>query len=147
MDNPTEDLLNTPTPVKAFGREYQIKRFALGPLTRAAEHLAPLGYLMRSITGSEIDIGNLVAQALVSAGEPALGLLSVATEEPVEWLEDKDPVEAFELLSVVIEKNVRYFFAPDNKARLEAAFARIKTAVQGESGKSVISSLPVDTAH
>lgn len=142
-----EDLLNTPTLVKAFGREYQIKRFALGPLTRAAEHLAPLGYLMRSVTGGEIDIGNLIAQALISAGEPALGLLSVATEEPVEWLEDKDPVEAFELLSVIIEKNVRYFFAPDNKARLEAAFARIKTAVQTESGLSAISSPPVDMAH
>lgn len=142
-----EDLLNTPTLVKAFGREYQIKRFALGPLTRAAEHLAPLGYLMRSVTGGEIDIGNLIAQALISAGEPALGLLSVATEEPVEWLEDKDPVEAFELLSVIIEKNVRYFFAPDNKARLEAAFARIKTAVQAESGLSAISSPPVDMAH
>lgn len=147
MENSTQDLLNSPTSVKAFGREYQIKRFALGPLTRAAEHLAPLGYLMRSVTGGEIDIGQMIAQALISAGEPALGLLSVATEEPVEWLEDKDPVEAFELLSVVIEKNVRYFFAPDNKARIEAAFARIKTAVQTESGKSVTSSPPVDTAH
>ena len=133
--------------VEAFGKKYEIRRFALGPLTRAAEHLAPLGYLMRSVTAGEIDIGNLIAQALISAGEPALGLLSVATEEPVEWLEDKDPVEAFELLSVIIEKNVRYFFAPDNKARLEAAFARIKTAVQTESGLSAISSPPVDTAH
>lgn len=142
-----EDILNTPEIVKAFGKEYEIRRFPLGPLTRAAEHLAPLGYLMRSVTGAEIDVGHLIAQALISAGEPALGLLSVATEEPVEWLEDKDPVEAFELLSVVIEKNVRYFFAPDNKARLEAAFARIKTAVQTESGRSATSSVPVDTAH
>lgn len=145
--NPVEDLLNTPTPVKAFGREYQIKRFALGPLTRAAEHLAPLGYLMRSVTGGDIDIGQMIAQGLATAGEPALGLISVATEEPIEWLEDKDPVEAFELLSVIVEKNVRYFFAPANKARLEAAFARIRTAVQDESGKSVTSSSPVDTAH
>ena len=145
--NSVEDLLNTPTPVKAFGREYQIKRFTLGPLTRAAEHLAPLGYLMRSVTGGEIDIGQMIAQALISAGEPALGLISVATEEPVEWLEDKDPIEAFELLSVIVEKNVRYFFAPDNKARIEAALARIKTAVQTESGKSATSSAPVDTAH
>jgi hypothetical protein len=144
--NSTDDLLNTPETVQAFGREYKIKRFALGPLTRAAEHLAPLGYLMRSVTGNEVDIGQMIAQALATAGEPALGLISVATEEPIEWLEDKDPIEALELLSVIVEKNVRYFFAPANKSRIEAAFARIRKAVQTESGKSVISSAPGDTA-
>lgn len=147
MENEVNDLLNTPETVEAFGRKYKIKRFSLGQLTRAAEHLAPLGYLMRSVTGSDIDIGQMIAQGLATAGEPALGLISVATEEPVEWLEDKDPVEALELLSHIVEKNVRYFFAPDNKARIEAAYARVKTAVQNESGKSVTSSSPVDTAH
>jgi hypothetical protein len=147
MSDSVEDLLNTPETVQAFGKTYQIKRLSLIQLTRAAEHMAPLGYLMRSVTGSEIDIGQMIAQALISAGEPALGLLSVATEEPVEWLEDKDPVEALELLSVVIEKNIRYFFAPGNKTRIEAAYARVKTAVQTASGKSAISSAPVDTAH
>ena len=147
MENEVNDLLNTPETVEAFGRTYKIKRFSLGQLTRAAEHLAPLGYLMRSVTGGDIDIGQMIAQGLATAGEPALGLISVATEEPIEWLEDRDPVEAFELLSVIVEKNVRYFFAPANKARIEAAFARIRTAVQSESGKSATSSSPVDTAH
>jgi hypothetical protein len=148
--NSTGDLLNIPETVQAFGREYKIKRFALGPLTRAAEHLAPLGYLFRSamaIARDPDEVGQLVAQALATGGPPALGLISVAIEEPIEWLEDKDPIEAFELLSVIVEKNVRYFFAPENKSRLEAAFARIKKAAQIESGKSVISSVPVDTAH
>jgi hypothetical protein len=42
---------------------------------------------------------------------------------------------------------VRYFFAPSNRERIEAAFARIRTAVQTESGKSATSSVPVDTAQ
>jgi hypothetical protein len=150
QSNPVEDILNTPETVRAFGREYKIKRFALGPLTRAAEHLAPLGYLFRSAMATAHDntqIGQLIAEALATAGPPALGLISSAIEEPIEWLDDKDPVEAFELLAVIVEKNVRYFFAPSNRERIEAAFARIRTAVQTESGKSATSSVPVDTAQ
>src|SRR5689334_8666692 len=110
--NSTEDILNTPATVRAFGKEYKVKRFALGPLTRAAEHLAPLGYLFRSALATSRDsaeVGRLVAEILATAGSPALGLISCQTEEPIEWLEDKDPIEAFELLSVIVEKNVRYF--------------------------------------
>jgi hypothetical protein len=55
QSNPVEDILNTPETVRAFGREYKIKRFALGPLTRAAEHLAPLGYLFRSAMATAHD--------------------------------------------------------------------------------------------
>lgn len=152
MSDSVEDILNTPETVEAFGRKYVIGRFSVGQLLRTAEHIAPLGYLIRTAIQagkSQENIGDLIAQILMTGGPPAIGLLSVATEEPIEWLEhpDRDPIEAFELLSVAVEKNVRYFFAPKNKARLEAAFARIKTAVQTESGKFATSSPPVDTAH
>lgn len=154
MSDSMEDLLNTPEPVEAFGKTYQIKRFSLGQIVRAAEHLAPLGFLVRTAMASmqsAEQIGELIAQALMTAGPPALGLLSVATEEPVEWLEEQDPIEAFTVLSFTVEKNARYFFAPANKSRIEAAFARIQQAVkketQPESGKSATSSVPVDTAH
>ena len=150
METPVEDILNTPATVKAFGKEYKIKRFSLGQLTRAAEHLAPLGYLVRSAMTTMDDpalAGDLIAQTLSIAGPPALGLLSVATEEPIEWLEEQDPVEAFELLSFTVERNARYFFVPENRERLIAAATRIKTAMQTASGKSATSSAPVDTAH
>ena len=152
MDSSTEDILNVPEKVKAFGKEYEIKRLTLGPLIRASEYIAPLGYVMRAFVGGKmdmehLDIGEMIAQTLTVAGQPALGLISIITEEPPEWLEDKDPIEAFELLAPFIEKNVRYFFAPGNKERIEAAFNRIKKAVQSESGKSATPSSPVDTAR
>lgn len=145
-DSTVDDLVNSPETVKAFGREYRVKRFALGPLTRAAEHLSPLGFLMRSLNGDEVDMGQLIAQTLATAGEPALGLISVATEEPIEWLEEQDPIEAYELLAAIVEKNVRYFFAPANKRRIEAATARIKRAIEKESGATATSSSAAVTA-
>lgn len=150
MSDPVEDLLNTPETVEAFGKKYVIKRFSVGQLTRAAEHLAPLGYLVRSAMAtmnSPEQAGELIAQTLSVAGPPALGLLSVATEEPIEWLEEQDPIEALELLSFTVARNARYFFVPANRDRLIAAVQRIKTAMQTASGKSATSSLPVDTAH
>ena len=150
MSDSVEDVLNYPDTVEAFGKQYKIKRFSVGQLTRAAEHLAPLGFLIRTAMAtmdSPEEAGNLIAQTLSVAGPPALGLLSVATEEPIEWLEEQDPIEAFELLSFTVARNARYFFVPENRERLLAAAARIKTAVQTASGKSATSSPPVDTAH
>lgn len=141
-DHITVDLLNVPERVKAFGQEYDIKRFNIGQLMRAGEHIAPLGYLLQF--AAEADMGALLTEALTSAGKPALGLLSVAIEQPVEWFDDKDPIEAYVLLAVVVEKNVRYFF--DSKQRIDAATERIKKAIPG-SGKSSDLLSATDTAH
>jgi hypothetical protein len=137
-----KEIVNVPVRVKAFGREYEVKRFALGKLSRALEHIAPLGYLMNSVGQS--DMGVLLAQALRLAGDPALGLISVAIDEPVEWLEDKDPIEGFELLTTIVEVNARYFFDSANLDRLKAAGNRIQTVIEkhgGDTSKS--SSTPI----
>lgn len=136
------DLLNIPERVTAFGQEYEIKRFNIGQLMRAGEHIAPLGYLLQF--AAQTDIGGLLTEALTSAGKPALGLLSVAIEQPVEWFDDKDPIEAYELLAAVVEKNVRYFF--DSKKRIDAATARVKKAIPNSGESSTLSSA-TDTAH
>lgn len=146
-ENLTADLLNVPERVKAFNQEYEIKRFNIGQLMRAGEHIAPLGYLVQF--ASQADIGGLLTEALTSAGKPALGLLSVAIEQPVEWFDDKDPIEAYELLAAVVEKNVRYFF--DCKQRIDVATARIKKAIPEKviplSGELSTLSSAADTAH
>lgn len=145
MDESTQELVNSPVRVKAFGKEYEIKRFSLGQFTRAAEFIAPLGYLMRS--AQQGDPTELIVQALSIAGQPALGLLSVATEEPIEWLEEQDPIEAYELLSHVVEKSGKYFFDSANRERIREASARIGRVIQKEFGVTATPSSAADTAH
>lgn len=126
------DLINTPVKVKAFGREHQVKRFPLGKMQRALEYIAPLGYLMRSAQAG--DIVETLVQALAIGGTPAIGLLSVQTDEPPEWLEDKDPIEGLELLATIVEVNARYFFDSENATRLKVAGARIQKVIETFGG-------------
>lgn len=143
-------IVNHPTRVQAFGKEYEVKRLTLGPLIRALPHIAPLGYLMRSATRA--DATDLLVNALALSGEPALGLLSVITEEPAEWLEDKDPIEGLELLTAHVEANVNYFFASANRDRITSAFTRLGKVIEdnapkANSGISSTSSSVEDMAH
>lgn len=131
QDNATE-IVNHPQVVKAFGKEYEVKRLTLGPLIRALPHIAPLGYLLRSAT--QADATEILVNALALGGEPALGLISVVTEEPVEWLEDKDPIEGLELLTAHVEANVNYFFDSANRERIQNAFARLGKVVEANAG-------------
>lgn len=135
---------NLPEPVTAFGRQFQIREFALGKMIRALPHIAPLGYLLRSAT-NKADATDLLVSALTIAGEPALGLISVAIEEPIEYLEDKDPIEGLELLTAVIERNADYFFVPEKLERIKAAFARIESLIQRHGGDISTSSPGMDT--
>ena len=144
------EVVNYPKIVKAFGEEYEIKQFTLGPLIRALPHIAPLGYLMRSLT--KADAADVLVNALALAGEPAIGLISVATSQPVEWFEDKDPVEGIELLVEIVEANVPYFFDSANLERIKNAFARLGKVVEEHapkpnSGEFSTSSSVADTAH
>lgn len=139
------DVVNFPKSVKAFGREYEIQRFTMGPLIRALPHIAPLGYLMRSAQQGELS--EILVNALALAGEPALGLISVATSEPIEWLEDKDPIEGLELLTAIVEANASYFFDSANGERIKAAFARIGKVIETHGGAISKPSSTTDTAH
>ena len=144
------EVVNFPRIVKAFGREYEIKRFTLGPLIRALPYLAPLGYLLR-LAGQPLDAGMIATQILAVGGEPALGLISVATEEPVEWLEEKDPLEAADLLAEVVEVNAPYFFDSANLEKIKGIAARIGKVIEDHapkpnSGEFSTSSSVADTA-
>lgn len=140
----TDDLLNLPETVQAFGKEYQVKRLSIGQLMQAAEHIAPLGYLIEYAQLNSV--ASLLMEILATARKPALGLLSVATEEPIEWLEEQDPLDAYDLLSYYVERNARYFFGSENKRRIEAATARIKAAIPASGAPSTPLS-DTDTAH
>ena len=129
-----KEVINEPVSVKAFGRKYKIQKFTMGPLVRALPYIAPLGYLLRS--AGNADPTDMFVTALSVAGEPALGLISVATSEPVEWLEEQDPLEGLDLLTVIVEKNADYFFYPANLARLKAAFGRLESTIQKHGGST-----------
>lgn len=146
------EIVNYPKKVSAFGREYKIARFSVGQMIRALPHIAPLGYLLRQATRA--DATDMLVNALAIAGEPALGLLSVATSEPVEWFdsEDKDPIDGIELLTAIVEANVSYFFDSANLERLKTAFERLNKAIEqhapkNDSGPLSTPSFVTDTDH
>lgn len=143
-------IVNYPKMVPAFGKEYEVRELTLGPLIRALPHIAPLGYLLRSAT--KADATDLIVNALALAGEPAMGIISVVTEEPIEWLETQDPIDGLELLTAIVEASADYFFDSANLERLKNAFARLGKVIEEhaptvKSGESFTPSSVVDTAH
>lgn len=132
-----EEVVNEPKLVKAFGRSYQIQRFNVGQLIRALPHIAPLSYLAQS--AGKLDAAQMAAQVLHIGGEPAMGLVSVAINEPVEWIEEQDDViGGFDLLVGVIEKNARYFFDPANLDRLKQIAGRLQSITLKHGGGTSI---------
>lgn len=116
----SEEIVNTPKIVHAFGKDYPIARFTLGPALRALEYVGPFGFLFQNImalprdeqgnvTASQEQQIQLAVTAISMSGPSALGLISVATGEPPEWLEDKEPIDGLRILAAVLEKNIGFF--------------------------------------
>lgn len=140
------EIINTPRLVKAFGKEYKIARFTLGPAFRALEFVGPFGFLLKNVMAlprdeqgqfsiSQDQMIELAVTAVSISGPSALGLISVATNEPVEWLEDKDPFDGVEVLSAVLEKNLD-FFTPANIERLTKMFGGLQRAMLAFGGST-----------
>ena len=118
-----KELVNAPELVQAFGRSYEIKKFTLGPMTQAFEYVGPLSYLLGRLASlpqqngkvdpSSAEWSRLLAEAITISGPSVFGLISVATKEPPEWLEDQDPMDGLRIFAKVVEKNLD-FFSPDN---------------------------------
>lgn len=140
------EIVNFPVPVSAFGKTYQIRRFTLGPAFRALEYVGPFGFLIKNImalpkdaegkiTASKDEMIELAVTAISISGPSAIGLISVATNEPVEWLEDKDTFEGVEVLAAVLEKNLD-FFSPENIERVTKMFGGLQRAVHAFGGNT-----------
>lgn len=150
-----EEIVNLPVEVKAFGKTYYIKRFTLGPATRALEFVGPFGYLLKTILSFPRELNpatgklevkatsdqftELAVTAVSISGPSALGLIAVATNEPVEWLEDKDPFEGFAILAAVLEKNLD-FFSPENIERVTKMFGGLQRAILSSGGTTATTS-------
>lgn len=143
-----EEIVNAPRIVPAFGKSYEIRRFTLGPAFRAAEFVAPFGFLFKTILNfpretddkgrtqikaTQDQFIELAVTAISISGPSAIGLISIATGEPIEWLEDKDPFDGIEILSALLEKNID-FFTPENIDRVTKMFGGLQRAILAYGG-------------
>lgn len=128
-----KDIVNEPEMVSAFGRSYEIKKFTFGPLTQALEFVGPMGYLLRKLVElprdkkGNINVGadgmlDLAVTAVSVSGASVFGLVSVATREPIEWLEAQDAMDGIKVFAKVLEKNID-FFSQSNIDKIKDIFA------------------------
>lgn len=141
MDQGSEfqKVANLPDTVNAFGRKYKIQQFNIGQIAQALTYSGPLQYAVQQLadrgTGlSRGEIAGVVLAALSISGESMIGLVSVATSEPIEWIqEQKDALGAAEILTAVVERNAD-FFSPENIDRVKSLAERWQRAIPALSG-------------
>lgn len=133
-----KEIANTAKSVKAFGKQYEIRKFTLGQWAQAMEHSPYVGALI--VQAMKLQ-GNASPEAMIqflvqgiSIASPAfLPIISIATHEPLEWLEEQDDaIGGVELFAEVVRKN-RDFFTQENLDRIKAAFAQLIPEVSGTS--------------
>lgn len=135
------EVANTPTRVKAFGREYEVKRFSLRDVAEAVTYLNPLSYVLSWLDAfekdadgrplmSKSDMMQVALRAVTISGDSVIGLVSVITKEPVEWVEAQDPMDALEVLVCGVERNMD-FFSEKNMRRAKDLFARLGKVLPG----------------
>jgi hypothetical protein len=140
-----QELVNVPVTVKAFGKKYEIQKFNLGQTTRALEYIGTFRYAISALTRPDADVVSILLGAIAVSGDTALGLISVATSEPVEWLETQDTMEGLEVLTAVIEKNAD-FFSQENIQRVKGMFGRLQSKIPALGGDTSTPSSDTDTA-
>lgn len=128
-----QELVNAPAHVKAFGKSYEIRQFNLGQTAMALEYIGPLRYVFAELVKPGADVVSIIFTALQFSGESALGLISVATEEPADWLKSQDTMDGLEVLTAVIEKNAD-FFSPENITRVKGMFGRLQSKIPALGG-------------
>lgn len=141
-----KQIVNVPEQVSAFGRTYEIKKFTFGPMTQALEYVGPLGYLLRKLTEMPKDAsGKIIADASAMmdfavtaasiSGPSIFGIVSVATQEPQEWLEEQDAIDGLKVFAKVVEKNLD-FFSQENMGLLTALIGGLQQKIPESGGDS-----------
>lgn len=150
-----KELVNAPELVPAFGRTYEIKRFTLGPLTQAFEYVGPLGYVLKRLMSYPVDakgrpvlnqddVMDLASMALTISGPSVMGLISIATKEPTQWLDEQDPLEGLAIFAKVVEKNLD-FFTPAYTDKLKVMFGGLMDRIPTLGGEQSVNSSETDT--
>jgi hypothetical protein len=142
-----KEVVNVPEKVEAFGRKYAISRFALGQVCQAFDFAPYIALVIQEATSfSRDDKGNVAptqaelmafcGKAVAVCGPAVMGLISIATKEPLEWLEVQDDVVGgIGLFAKVVEKNLD-FFTQENLARLKGMFGGLASKLNPTGGDS-----------
>lgn len=141
-----KQIVNAPETIKAFGRTYEIKKFTFGPMTQALEYVGPLGYLLRKLAEMpqdekgriKADASAMMDFAVTAAsisGPSIFGIVSVATQEPTEWLEEQDAIEGLKIFAKVVEKNLD-FFSQENMGLLTGLIGGLQQKIPESGGDS-----------
>jgi hypothetical protein len=147
-------IFNLPETVSAFGREYQIRRFNLGQLAQALEWAGFIGVLVvqamkLGTKPTEEELVTFIAQGVGVSSPAFLPIISIATQEPVEWLSERDEpedlIDAVRIFVKAVVKN-RDFFTPANLDRFKAMFAELAPTIPTSGGPSSTISSTEDTA-
>lgn len=151
-----QELVNTPEQVKAFGKTYNIGKFTFGPMTQALEYVGVIGYVLqmlqelpkdkdgRIVAGGDQMIG-LATRAVSVMGPSIFGIVSIATKEPVEWLEQQDGMDGVRIFAKVVEKNLD-FFSQKNVDEITEMFGRLPQQVLNLGGDTAMTSSGTDMA-
>jgi hypothetical protein len=123
-----KEIANIPETVEAFGRKYKIAKFNLRQLSQLMEYAGYLGVLIIQAmklkpNPTAEDLVNFLTQGIGVSSPAVIPVISIATKEPVQWLEEQDDlVGALEIFVKAVEKN-RSFFTPANIQRVKGIFA------------------------
>lgn len=139
-----QEVVNVAEKVKAFGKSYDIRKFTFGPMTQALEYVGPMAYLLQWLNElPKDDKGKIVAtaeqmtalavRAISISGNSVFGLVSIATKEPIEWLEQQDAMDGIRLFAKVVEKNLD-FFSQQNIDELKATLGNLQPQIQQTGG-------------
>lgn len=145
-ETPLKDIVNAPELVTAFGRTYAIGKFTLGPMTRALEYVGPMGFLLKRLMALPKDeqgrpkstpeeMLDFAITAISISGPSVMGLISVATNEPPEFLETADPMEGLQIFVKVVEKNLD-FFTQQNFDKISGMFSSLMQQIPRIGGAS-----------
>ena len=125
-----KQVANLPETVTAFGREYKIAQFNFGQLAAVMEYAGYIGVLIVQATKlgnkpSTADIISFVTQGIGVASPALIPIVSIATKEPIQWLEEQnDVIGGMRIFAKVVEKN-KGFFTPENLSELKGTFASL----------------------
>ncbi len=139
-----KEAVNAPEKVKAFGKEYEIRKFTFGPMTQVLEYVGPMAYLLQwlgelpkdakgNITATAEQMTALAVRAISISGNSVFGLVSVATQEPIEWLEQQDAMDGIRLFAKVVEKNLD-FFSQKNIEELKSTLGSLQPKLEVTGG-------------
>jgi len=143
-------IANLPDTVRAFGKDYEIRKFNVGQLAQALEYAGYIGVLIvqalrMGTNPSEEELITFVSQGIGVSSPAFVPIISIATKEPIQWIEEQeDHFGALEIFAKAVQKN-RDFFTPENVEKVKQLFAGLLPKTQTSGGESSTTSSPEGT--